>query len=357
MGVLDALHCGALLLQRGGEILHANARLCEMLGQSAAELEGRHLLELYPEHETRERIGSALRDFEQPAEVEAALVRKDGGSTPAILSGRRLPGPPPMGDYRVVTVIDITRIKHTEERYRDLFTEVSRLSDTILEQAMGLKDTNRLLEEKVRERTAELHEANMDAIYMLALAGETKDLDTGAHVRRIETYARLLAQEIGLPADHAERIGYSAILHDVGKMLVPDAILKKPASLDSDERRRMEEHTLAGERILANKPFFEIARQIARSHHENWDGSGYPDGLRGEQTPLPARIVHLVDVFDALVSQRVYKPSWSLEEALAELSRGEGTLFEPGLLNAFRRVVHTDDVRRIMAGLTSAPGA
>src|SRR5262249_3768414 len=119
----------------------------------------------------------------------------------------------------------------------------------------------------------------------------------------------------GLSTQEAERLGYSAILHDVGKIQVPDEILRKPTALTQDEWQIMRQHTITGERILSREPFFEDARNIARSHHENWDGSGYPDGRAASTIPLAARIVRVADVFDALTSTRPYKQAWSPEQA------------------------------------------
>src|SRR4029077_11350400 len=144
----------------------------------------------------------------------------------------------------------------------------------VLEQALDLKHYSKELEQRVKDRTADLHAANMDAIYMLAEAAEAKDHDTGRHVRRIQAYSRALALQLGIKDAEAEEIGYSAILHDVGKLHVPDRILAKPGPLDRDERNEMEQHTIVGEKILSPRPFFAQSRQIARSHHENWDGSG-----------------------------------------------------------------------------------
>src|SRR4029450_3315375 len=187
----------------------------------------------------------------------------------------------------------------------------------------------------VRQRTRELHEAHMEAIYMLAVAAEAKDLDTGKHVRRIERFTRLLAERIGLPTAESEAIGYSAILHDIGKIHVPDRILSKPGPLDDDERATMQQHTLAGERILSNTSFFDRARRIARSHHENWDGSGYPDRLAGESIPLEARIVHVADVYAALPTERVYKQPWTPERAVEAILGERGRMFAPDVIDAF----------------------
>ena len=341
--VLDALHAGALLLDRAGRIVHANPRLCEMLGQSSAELIGRDLRGLYAPDEGREQVARFLLDSEAVRETEFFLPLPRGRRLPVVISGRPPAGDSPLSEYRVVTVIDVSALKAAEEQSREQYRQIARLSDTVLEQALDLKHHSKALEKRVQQRTRELHEANMEAIYMLAVASEAKDADTGAHVLRIRDYSEALAGAMGLPDTDAERIGYSAILHDVGKMQVPDEILKKPGPLTPDERRRMEEHAVAGERILSRKPFFDVAREIARSHQENWDGSGYPDKLAGTGIPLAARIVRLADVFDALISSRVYKPPWPWSEAVQTIRDGDGKLFDPELVRAFLALVESGE--------------
>lgn len=334
--VLDTLPCGALLVRRGGVMVHVNPRLAEMIGRTREDLLAQPDVAGYcADGACRDKLARAIREFDEPSQFELGLIRADGRRLTVITAGRPLAGDAPLSDYRVVTLIDISQQKAAEESLQAQYREVAKLSDTVLEQALALKDYSKNLEAKVRERTRELHEANLDSIYMLAVASEAKDADTGAHVMRIERYARELARAAGHRDDEAERIGYSAILHDVGKMRVPDAILKKPGPLTADERREMEQHTIAGENILSTKPFFAIARQIARSHHENWDGSGYPDGLRGDSIALPARIVHIVDVYDAVRMERVYKPPWSLERARRFLLDRAGTFFDPDLARTF----------------------
>ncbi len=339
--LLDALNCGALLVNRAGNIEYANDRLCQMIGQSRDRIVGRQTESLYTSQTAIDFIRSRQLEFDQAYEGEFVLPTAGGGELPVIISGRPLGAAAPLSDYRLITAIDISGQKKAEARALEEYETISTLSDTVLEQALELKRYSQKLEDKVRERTAELHDANMESIYMLAVASEAKDADTGAHVRRIEHYTRLLAQEMGVPANIAEMYGYSAILHDVGKMQVPDHILKKPGPLDTGERAEMKLHCITGERILSKKPFFEIARQIARSHHENWDGSGYPDGLRGEAIPLPARIVHLADVFDALTSPRVYKPSWPPEQAVGNILEGKGSHFDPTVVDAFKSLVES----------------
>lgn len=334
--LLDALNCGAFLVDRFGRIEHANDRLCRMLGRERQDVIGQSAESFYDAPDAARYIQSRLANFDEPHEGEFYLPGPDKKKIPVIMSGRPLGAAAPLSNYRLVTVIDLTGQKAAEVRAQEEYEVISRLSDTVLAQALELKRYNQKLEDKVRERTRELHEANMEAIYMLAIASEAKDVDTGAHVRRIEHYTKLLARQLGLPEHVAEEYGYSAILHDVGKMVVPDHILKKPGPLDMAEREAMQLHCIAGERILSQKPFFASARQIARSHHENWDGSGYPDGLIGESIPLSARIVHLADIYDALTSERVYKASWTPQMATETIYKAGGSLFDPNVVTAFR---------------------
>ncbi len=347
--LLDVLQCGAMLIDRGGRIVHANRRLCQLAQRASAEVNGRRLHEFYSRQQDRAFLEQALADFSSAVEQEFYLPLPDGTRLPVVVCGRPLGRSPPLSDHHVVTVIDISRQKRTEQELHERCRDIARLSDTVLEQALALKDYARTLEQRVRERTRELHEANMEAICMLAVASETRDADTGAHVRRIRYLAGALARELGLPEDEAERIGYSAILHDVGKMQVSDYILRKPLPLTDAERTEMRRHTIAGEHILSRRPFFELARQIARSHHENWDGSGYPDGLKGPQIPLAARIVRLADVYDALISERPYKPAWEPARAAEAIRQGRGTLFDPAVVDAFQRLF---EAGRLDPGLT-----
>jgi PAS domain S-box-containing protein len=327
--LIDALQCGCAIIDRAGRIVHANPKLCQMLGRGLVEVLGVPLRELYREDRHRRQIDAWLEAFEVPHdETEFVLPRPDGSELPVLTMGRPLAvgdGPP---RFRVSTIIDIGQQK-------EMLRQMAALSDVILEQARELKHHAELLEQRVRQRTEELQESNLDAIYMLAVASEAKDLDTGTHVRRIERLARAVSLELGLSQRESERIGYSAILHDVGKMHIPDQILQKPGPLTPQERSIMQTHTIVGESILSRRPFFETARQIARGHHENWDGTGYPDGLRGESIPLCARIVHVADVFDALTARRAYKEPWPVEDAVAEILDKEGAAFDPAVIHAF----------------------
>jgi HD-GYP domain-containing protein (c-di-GMP phosphodiesterase class II) len=229
-------------------------------------------------------------------------------------------------------------LQDAERSMKEQYDIIANLSNTVMSSALDLKDYSKQLERRVRERTAELHEAHTDTIYMLAVASEAKDQDTGDHLRRIYRHTKALAAELGYDEDEADRLAYAGVLHDVGKMHVPDDILKKPGPLTADEMRTMQEHTVWGERILGEKPYFAAARRIARSHHENWDGSGYPDATRGDAIPIEARIVHLADVYDALVSPRVYKAAWTPRQAAEFIVEAGGQMFDPEIVRVFTHI-------------------
>jgi len=333
--VLDAIDSGAMLVDQSGAVVWVNARACEMFQQSPDQLIGRGVQELYRSGNSRQQVESILQYSDEPVESELRIRRADGGELPVRVVSRRLAGSASLAGHCVLTLENISSRELSAEKFHEQYSDLARLSDTAIEQAIALKHYSEKLEERVRERTADLHESNMDAIVMLAVACEARDADTGTHVRRIEHHAAAIARRLGLPATEAERIGYSSILHDVGKIHVPDRILRKPGTLTRGERAVMQTHTTVGEQILSKKGFFDVARQITRTHHENWDGSGYPDGLAGDGIPLSARIVRVADVFDALINERVYKPAWTTERALEHLDEERGRLFDANVVGAF----------------------
>jgi len=228
--------------------------------------------------------------------------------------------------------------------------------ETAVEKAFGqferkwLKDRyQQHLEELVAERTAELDQA-LEAIensYRMTLkalvqALETRDFETHGHSERVVTFSLRLGYELGLDKETLRDLELGALLHDIGKIGVPDAVLRKPAKLNEEEWNKMKLHPIHGQTILRNIPFLEGAARIVAQHHEKWDGTGYPVGMRGEDVDICARIFSVVDAFDAMVSDRVYRKGCSYENALAELERCSGTQFDPLVVEAFKNVPPED---------------
>ncbi|WP_420464612.1 HD domain-containing phosphohydrolase [Panacagrimonas sp.] len=200
---------------------------------------------------------------------------------------------------------------------------------------LTLYRTERTLERRVAEKTAELADNQVEIIRSLGKAAEFKDDHTGFHVIRMSHYARLLGRACGMTAADAELLMLAAPMHDVGKIGIPDHILRKPAKLDADEWATMQQHVQYGAEILGThrSELLRLANTIALTHHEKWDGSGYPDGLAGEAIPLVGRIVAIADVFDALCSVRPYKPAWPVEQVVAYLVEQRGKHFDPHLVD------------------------
>jgi len=207
---------------------------------------------------------------------------------------------------------------------------------------LQLQNQNRILDEKVRERTRELAQSEIETIECLALAAEFRDDDTGQHTQRVGHTTALLAARLGVPEARAELIRRAAPLHDVGKIGIADGILLKPGKLTPEEFATMKEHAVIGAHILArhHTPMLQLASDIALTHHERWDGSGYPRGLVGEAIPLEGRLVAVADVFDALTHERPYKAAWPVAEAVAEIERQSGRQFDPGVVEAFSGLAH-----------------
>ena len=186
-------------------------------------------------------------------------------------------------------------------------------------------------------RVDELKQTRLQIVQRLGLAAEYKDNETGLHVIRMSHYSRILALAAGFSELAAEDLLNAAPMHDVGKIGIPDAILQKNGKLDEAEWVVMRSHAQIGAEIIGEHPsgMLQMARSIALTHHEKWDGSGYPNGLKGEEIPIAGRIVAIADVFDALTSVRPYKPAWSLEDTLALIQRESGKHFDPHLVELF----------------------
>jgi PAS domain S-box-containing protein len=219
-------------------------------------------------------------------------------------------------------------------------TERKRLEDLEHEYQSRLEKQVRERTKELNRRNAELEEARRETLRRLALAAEYRDDQTFRHTERIGHASAQLALALGLPEDEVQLIRDAAPLHDVGKLCVSDTILLKPGELTEEERDLMRVHTETGARILSgsSSAVLQAAEEIASFHHEWWDGSGYPAGLRGEEIPVYARIVAVADVFDALTHERPYKPAWPVDEAVAEMRRLAGVQFDPRVLRAFEQL-------------------
>ncbi len=204
----------------------------------------------------------------------------------------------------------------------------------------------------VRERTRELEQTQEFIIHALATLAEWRDPETGEHIRRTRSYVRLLAEELQKEEEFASQLPDDVIqilclvtpLHDIGKVCIPDAILLKPGALTTEEFDVMKQHTVCAKNVLnsageeiGNHVFLRAAGELVYSHHERWDGGGYPEGLSGDSIPLVARIMSVADVYDALTSRRVYKPAFTHEESAKLIREGRGTQFDPRIVDAFMR--------------------
>ncbi|WIM04935.1 MAG: response regulator [Candidatus Nitricoxidivorans perseverans] len=217
-----------------------------------------------------------------------------------------------------------------------------------------LADHNRILEEQVKARTRQLTESYRDTIFALARASEYHDEDTGQHVKRVGHYCVALGERMGLDGAFRDTIFYAAPMHDVGKIAIPDAVMLKPGGLDAEEWRVMKKHAELGAHILgaiSESPYIAMGKEIALNHHERWDGGGYPNGRRGEEIPLAARVMTVGDIYDALRAKRPYKPPLTHERAVEIITEGDGRTvpahFDPAVLAAFR--AHADAFREIYA--------
>ena len=199
------------------------------------------------------------------------------------------------------------------------------------------------LEEAVRARTAELEAAHHDVLERLAAAAEYRDYTTGQHTQRVGHLAALLGQALGCDTHTVELLRRAGPLHDVGKIAIPDTILLKPGPLNESEFAQMRSHVTAGAQLLSGgrSELLDVAETIARTHHERWDGSGYPHGLAGDAIPLVGQVVAAADVFDTLVNERPYKAAWPVSRAVDEMRRQRGGWFSPALVDAFLHVLET----------------
>jgi putative two-component system response regulator len=222
---------------------------------------------------------------------------------------------------------------------------------------LELRRNNLLLEKRVFDRTQDLNDARLEVLKRLAFAAEYRDDATGQHAERVGRTSSYIARALGLDDNTTELIRLAAPLHDIGKIGVTDDILLKPGKLTPDEFERMKAHTTIGAAILtgSRSPLLQIGEQIARTHHERFEGGGYPAGSIGKQIPLPGRIVAVADVFDALTHDRPYKEAWTVAAASAEIRKLRGFQFDPDVVDAFEELDHDELLFPVSANEQTPP--
>lgn len=315
-------------------------------------------------HKTLERKGyTNIQGTSDPREVETLCEKTefdaflldirmphiDGYGIMEMLSKRFV------NDYMPVLVLTAqtdreTRLKALEYGAKDFLTKpfdqleaLTRIYNLLEVRLMHkrIKKQNILLEETVKQRTEELYNTRREVINRLGLAAEYRDNETGNHIIRMSQFSQLIALEHGLAEEHAKTILNAAPMHDIGKIGIPDSVLLKPGKLDLDEWKIMQSHVAIGAEILSGhqSELMEVASLIALHHHEKWDGSGYPNNLKGEEISIEGRICAIADVFDALLSERPYKKPWTVEKTLNLIEEEAGKHFDPTLAPLVRKIL------------------
>lgn len=294
---------------------------------------------LMPEQTGLEMINTAKSELSSDREIEFIVLTGHGGSKEAIEALKL-----GVSDF-LVKPIDLDHLTHVVQRAHEL--ALLRRANSHYELGLELDVQKKTLE--IRKLLSNLEDAYGEALECLAVAAEYKDPETGNHLRRIGEYAQLVAKELGWSKTRQKLMLLAAPLHDVGKIGTPESVLLKPGKLDADEIAIMKQHAQNGYDILSHSkhPTMVAAANIAKNHHERWDGSGYPLGIRGTQIPIEARITSIVDVYDALRSKRPYKPEFDQKETLSIMLEGDGRTdpshFDPELMAILIRVADKFD--------------
>lgn len=300
------------VVEADGRIVYDSPAVERVLGYGQGELVGRNAFELVHPDDLGRALALLVETVAAPERTASLTFRfrhREGGWRWLASVGRALPG----GDAPRLVVTS---------------REVSARRDAGPPPGCGAP-------------SPEVEAVHVEMLDRLALAAEFRDDDTGQHIRRVGELSAALAREVGLKRDQVEVIGRAAPLHDVGKIGIRDSILLKPGPLSGEEQEVMRTHTLLGARLLSSgrSAMVREAEAIALRHHERWDGRGYPGGLRGEEIPLPARVVSIVDYYDALTHDRPYRPAWPRALVVHSLHEESGTRFDPALTAAFLHLV------------------
>jgi HD-GYP domain-containing protein (c-di-GMP phosphodiesterase class II) len=246
-----------------------------------------------------------------------------------------------------MAVTDTAELNHEIERLRaELARREREAADKELQLERYAADLRETFKQE-RARSQQLHRSYMATVRALSNAVEARDAYTGKHAERVAAYGIEIGRALSTPLDDDPSTEFGFLLHDVGKVAIPDAILYKPGRLTDKERALMAQHPLIGAQIVSGIEFLGLGAQVVRSHHERWDGTGYPDGLAGEAIPLVARVFAVADVLDALTTDRPYRPASDLVEARAMIIADSGTHFDPEVIDAFRKI--SDDRFRQIA--------
>jgi PAS domain S-box-containing protein len=333
--LLEVVPDAMLAITPSGEVAFANRAAAELFGYTHGELIGKPAEMLEPVRFRNLQRSNRAAYFQDPRNrrivggVTLLALRKDGNEFLAESSHRLVED----GDLLTVTIRDISD-RARAERQRPLEREVQRSHRLELAQQQpaapngnGNGNRNGADRDAIRELRASRHET----IERLAMAVELRDPETGRHVNRIAAIGAFLGRQLGFDDERAELLLAAAPMHDVGKIGISDEILLKPGKLSRRERQEMESHTTFGHQLLSESTseLMRVAASIALTHHERWDGNGYPLGLAGDEIPLEGRIVAVADVFDALLSDRPYRPALSVDASLAVIRDGLGTHFDP----------------------------
>ena len=316
--VFDALAEPVVILNNENDIVDINDSMLTLLGKTSLEVIGKPAKEVFDKFPIPIKMFTATKYARTEAvfELGGLNIHYEMTVLPLFNSRKELMG-------RVYISHDITALKHLEQELRELNVD---------------------LEKRIRARTQELAEAYDTALEGWARALELRDKETEGHSRRVTDITFKIATAMGFDNNSLEHIRRGALLHDIGKMSIPDEILHKTSALTDDERERIKTHPEVAYKLLSPISFLNKAMEIPYSHHEKWDGTGYPQGLKKHSIPMSARIFAIADVWDAITSDRPYNKAWSREKAITYIIAESGKYFDPRVLNVFLNLVEKGEI-------------